>query len=147
MVQDDLNLNASILCVGEAPGAVEEKMGRVFAGPSGRVLEAWLAHAGLQRRDLYITNFLTHMPPTKGGDITQAIKESLISQEEIEQNCMRIHALIAAMPNLRVIVPIGNYATWCISKGQRGKTVMTPKNQGISEVRGGVYSYDYAEQS
>lgn len=47
---------ASWMLVGEAPGEVEARYGRPFAGPSGREQEAWLQRYGTSARHAYLTN-------------------------------------------------------------------------------------------
>jgi uracil-DNA glycosylase family protein len=52
--------NADIVLVGEQPGDVEDKRGRVFVGPAGRMLDRVLDEAGLVRAELYLTNAVKH---------------------------------------------------------------------------------------
>jgi len=54
---------AAIMFVGEAPGAVEDKTGRPFVGPSGRFLDAMLRDIGLERADVFIGNVNRCRPP------------------------------------------------------------------------------------
>jgi DNA polymerase len=49
-----------MVLVGEQPGDVEDKEGRVFVGPAGRLLDKALSAAGLDRDDLYVTNAVKH---------------------------------------------------------------------------------------
>jgi DNA polymerase len=51
---------ARIVLVGEQPGHEEDVAGRPFVGPAGRLLDQGLAAAGLDRRQLYITNAVKH---------------------------------------------------------------------------------------
>ena len=51
---------ASIALLGEQPGDTEERLGRPFAGPAGRVLDGLIEQAGLDRADLYLTNAVKH---------------------------------------------------------------------------------------
>lgn len=57
---------ATLVIVGEAPGAVEVKMKRPFVGPSGHLLDTVLQQAGLRRESAYITNAVccTTLPPS-----------------------------------------------------------------------------------
>jgi DNA polymerase len=41
---------ADVFIIGEAPGAMEDRQGRPFVGPSGRLLVQLLQVAGLDRR-------------------------------------------------------------------------------------------------
>ncbi len=60
---------ASIVLVGEQPGDEEDRIGRPFVGPAGRLLDDALAQAGLDRRRLYVTNAVKHFKwaKDKGG--------------------------------------------------------------------------------
>jgi DNA polymerase len=48
------------MLVGEQPGDAEDEQGRPFVGPAGKLLRAVLAEAGLDERDLYLTNAVKH---------------------------------------------------------------------------------------
>lgn len=52
-----------IMLVAEAPGYEEDRRGEPFVGRSGQRLDALLKLAGLQRKDVYITNLVKHRPP------------------------------------------------------------------------------------
>jgi uracil-DNA glycosylase len=54
---------ASILFIGEAPGAFEDKHGRPFCGRSGQFLDGLLDRCGLKRSDVFITNSVKCRPP------------------------------------------------------------------------------------
>ena len=51
---------ARIMLVGEQPGDQEDLTGKPFVGPAGRVLDEALAKAGIDRRDVYVTNAVKH---------------------------------------------------------------------------------------
>jgi len=46
--------------VGEQPGDREDLEGRPFVGPAGRILDASLEKAGIDRREVYVTNVVKH---------------------------------------------------------------------------------------
>jgi uracil-DNA glycosylase len=52
--------NAEVMLVGEQPGDQEDRQGHPFVGPAGRLLDAALAEAGIDRRRVYITNAVKH---------------------------------------------------------------------------------------
>jgi len=54
---------ASLLLVGEAPGAQEDELGRPFVGKGGRLLDEILAAAGLHRHEVAVANVLKCRPP------------------------------------------------------------------------------------
>ena len=51
---------ARVVFVGEQPGDQEDRKGEPFVGPAGRLLDKALAEAGIERRDVYITNAVKH---------------------------------------------------------------------------------------
>jgi uracil-DNA glycosylase len=51
---------ATLMLVGETPGDEEDREGRPFVGPAGRLLDEALAEAGLDRREVYVTNAVKH---------------------------------------------------------------------------------------
>jgi uracil-DNA glycosylase len=51
---------AEIVFVGEQPGDVEDREGRPFVGPAGRVFDDALADAGIDRKLAYVTNAVKH---------------------------------------------------------------------------------------
>ena len=53
---------ASLVLVGEAPGAHEEEQGRPFVGAAGKYLTDFLNYADISRDDLYITNVVKIRP-------------------------------------------------------------------------------------
>jgi len=51
---------AEVMLVGEQPGDQEDKQGRPFVGPAGRVLDEALELAGVDRGGVYLTNAVKH---------------------------------------------------------------------------------------
>jgi DNA polymerase len=51
---------ARVVFVGEQPGDAEDRSGRPFVGPAGRVFDDALAAAGLSRKEAYVTNAVKH---------------------------------------------------------------------------------------
>src|SRR5688572_19399690 len=58
---------ARIMLVGEQPGDQEDRQGRPFVGPAGRVLDAALAEAGIDRGQAYVTNVVKHFKWVQRG--------------------------------------------------------------------------------
>lgn len=54
---------ADVVFIGEAPGRSEDARGEPFVGAAGRILVESLARAGVQRRQVYITNVVKCRPP------------------------------------------------------------------------------------
>ena len=57
------NTNAEILCIGEGPGFNEDKQGEPFVGQAGKLLDKLFVLAGLERKQVFITNVVHHRPP------------------------------------------------------------------------------------
>jgi len=68
LVFGDGNPLASLVLVGEAPGADEEKQGRPFVGRAGKLLDDALEQAGLARADIWITNVVKIRPAEPGAN-------------------------------------------------------------------------------
>jgi uracil-DNA glycosylase len=51
---------AELILIGETPGDQEDRQGRPFVGPAGRLLDEALTAAGLDRQSVYITNAVKH---------------------------------------------------------------------------------------
>lgn len=52
--------DASTMLVGEVPGDREDKAGKPFVGPAGRLLDEALEEAGINRAGVYVTNAVKH---------------------------------------------------------------------------------------
>lgn len=61
------NPNAKLVLIGEAPGAQEDRAGRPFVGPAGKLLDEALQEAGLDRDSVWITNAVKFRPTAEGA--------------------------------------------------------------------------------
>ena len=52
--------DARIMLIGEQPGLYEDREGAPFVGPAGKLLDRALEEAGLDRREVYLTNTVKH---------------------------------------------------------------------------------------
>lgn len=57
------NTEATILCIGEGPGFNEDQQGIPFVGQAGKLLDKLFPLAGLERKQVFITNIVHHRPP------------------------------------------------------------------------------------
>jgi uracil-DNA glycosylase family 4 len=89
MVFYDGNPKASIMLVGEAPGADEDRLGKPFVGVSGQLLDKILKCINLDRKEedavkaVYISNILNWRPP---GNRTPSPAEIDVSLPFIEKH-------------------------------------------------------------
>ena len=51
---------ADVMLVGEQPGDQEDRQGHPFVGPAGKLLDAALEQAGINRKRVYVTNAVKH---------------------------------------------------------------------------------------
>lgn len=111
-------LTATIAFIGEAPGAMEANAGRPFIGPSGELFNRLLHSSGLLRSSVYITNVIKEQLP--GNDITKFLKASpkgkvtTTPAYDIYESTLYIE--LASLPNLNVIVPLGNTALYAVAR-------------------------------
>lgn len=52
--------DAGVMLIGESPGNQEDLAGHPFVGPAGELLDRALAEAGVDRRQVYVTNVVKH---------------------------------------------------------------------------------------
>jgi uracil-DNA glycosylase family protein len=58
---------AEVVMVGEQPGDQEDRQGRPFVGPAGKLLDRALGDAGIDRRRVFITNVVKHFKFERRG--------------------------------------------------------------------------------
>lgn len=105
------NSNADVMFIGEAPGAVEDRTGRPFVGPAGRLLTDIIEKGmGLKRQDVYIANIAKCRPPGNRDPLPEEIRECIPFLEEqiriIEPRVIIALGKIAAQTLLNTEIPI-----------------------------------------
>ncbi len=65
---------ARILCVGEAPGANEDRTGLPFVGRAGKLLDRLLLSVGFSRSEVFICNVLKCRPPGNRNPLPDEIE-------------------------------------------------------------------------
>jgi DNA polymerase len=113
--------NASLLFVGEAPGADEDEQGEPFVGKAGQLLTRIIRTMGLAREAVYIANILKCRPDTPGqsaGNRKPTLDEMRTCQPYLLEQIDIIQP--------KVIVALGATAI----EGLLGKT------EGITRLRG-----------
>jgi DNA polymerase len=121
VVFSDGNPSARLMVVGEAPGAQEDKTGRAFVGPAGKLLDLLLASVDLSRdSSVYICNVLKCRPPGNRNPLPEEI-----------QSCSPF-----LRRQIQVVAPEAILAVGTFS-GQ----FLTGKDVPLGRLRGEVYSY------
>jgi len=82
------------LLVGEAPGRNEDETGLPFCGAAGKNLDAGLAKAGLDRKDLFVTSIVKCRPPGN-RDPTTAEKTACRGHLEAQIAALRPRVIVA----------------------------------------------------
>ncbi|HVX38700.1 MAG TPA: UdgX family uracil-DNA binding protein [Gemmatimonadaceae bacterium] len=67
---------ARVIVVGEQPGDQEDKQGRPFVGPSGKLLDRAFDAAGIDRDDVYVTNAVKHFKWAKDAKTKRRIHKT-----------------------------------------------------------------------
>ncbi|MFP3869896.1 MAG: uracil-DNA glycosylase, partial [Syntrophobacteria bacterium] len=94
------NLHPRLMLIAQAPGDKEDREGKMFIGPSGKVLNELLTEAGISRDEVYMTNLIKCRLP----------KDRRPKQDEI-QACSLFLAREIALVTPQFLVPLGYYAT------------------------------------
>jgi uracil-DNA glycosylase family 4 len=111
---------ADVMIVGEAPGQEEDRTGRPFVGPAGKLLDLLLLSAGFPRADVYICNVLKCRPPNNRNPLP----------DEIEQCSGFLQGQIDAIAP-RALVAVGKFAAQALLQTE----------ESIGRLRGQVHSY------
>ena len=111
---------AELMLIGEAPGAEEDRLGRPFVGPSGRLLDTMLATIGLDRGGVYITNVIYWRPP---GNRAPTQTEIALCQPFLERQIELLRP--------RLIVFLGGIAA----------RALLGLSEGVTKLRGRRFAY------
>lgn len=124
LVFADGNPKASLMLVGEAPGAEEDKQGLPFVGASGKLLNKMLAAIGLDRTSVYISNVLPWRPPGNRTPTDQEIAA-----------CLPFIAQHIALVRPKLLLFLGGVAAKSLLKS----------SDGIMRLRGKQVAYTLAD--
>jgi DNA polymerase len=122
--------HARIVLVGEQPGHEEDVAGRPFVGPAGRVLDEALEQAGVDRRQLYVTNAVKHFK-WKAKEGTKRRIHDKPRQDEVEA-CRPWFQQELALIRPRLIVCLGATAATAVLgrrvavQSERGRALPSP---------------------
>jgi DNA polymerase len=116
----DGNPAASLMLVGEGPGAEEDRLGLPFVGASGKLLDRMLAAIGLDRTTACITNVVYWRPP---GNRTPTPGELALCLPFVQRHI--------ALTRPKVLV---------FSGGTAAKTLLE-RTEGITKLRGRWFDY------
>ncbi len=93
-----------IMCIGEAPGHDEDRLGLPFVGRAGKLLDKMLVAIGLDRTKVYIINVLPWRPPdNRNPEPTEVAKCIPFLRRHIELARPKILILLGAVSVRHVI--------------------------------------------
>jgi DNA polymerase len=114
------NAAAEVVVVGEAPGGEEDRTGRPFVGPAGKLLDLLLLSAGFPREEVYICNVLKCRPPDNRDPL----------RDEVEACSSHLRRQLDAI-RPTVLLAVGKFAA----------QTLTGSDASIGTLRGGVHTY------
>lgn len=127
VVGGDGNMQSKVALVGEAPGVKEMEAGKPFIGASGSIMWTCLrTHTKLNRFDVFATNVMKRQVSVT-ADADEKVKVQL---PELNNWKELLLFELQQLPNLEVIVLLGNYALKALTG-----------NDGILHWRGSVLDY------
>ena len=121
---------ADVMLVGEQPGDQEDKAGRPFVGPAGKLLDRALDAAGIDRSTVYLTNAVKHFKWERSEKSARRIHKKP-NDAEIRA-CRPWLDTEIALVRPRVIVTLGATASQALLGKQfrvtkdRGKPIASP---------------------
>lgn len=113
-------LQSAVAIIGEAPGYQEDKEGKPFVGPSGKLLRDTLIKAGIDPDECYITNVIKVRPPNNKTPTPKEIREARSG----------LAAELAGLPNLKAVLLVGAVPLLAVT----GKTGITTRRGLASEL-------------
>ena len=114
--------SARIMMVGVQPGDKEDRAGKPFVGPAGRVLDEAIAEAGIDRKDVFVTNAVKHFKFEMRGE--RRLHKKPIAHEF--ERCRWWIGLERAVVKPAVVVALGATAVHSLM----GKTMTIAKIRG-----------------
>ena len=116
------NPAAKLMVVGEAPGPQENKQGKPFVGPSGKLLDQILDSVGLNsEEDVFITNSVFRMPPGEGG---RSVRKPTSAEIEYYK------------PYLLRIIELVDPQIMLLTGGVSMQSILNETKLGITKMRG-----------
>ncbi len=110
---------AWVMLVGEQPGDQEDRQGRPFVGPAGRILDRAIVDAGIDRKQVFVTNAVKHFKFEPRGKRRLHKRPNASEIEACRWWLERERAIVKP----RVIVAMGATA----ARGVLGRTVTIAK--------------------
>ena len=114
--------HAQVMMVGEQPGDQEDHQGHPFVGPAGRILDRAIVEAGIDRKEVFVTNAVKHFKYEQRGK-RRLHKKPNASEIEACRWWLKLERTIVKP---QVIVAMGATA----ARGVLGRTITIAKARG-----------------
>ena len=116
LVFADGNPNASVMLIGEAPGAEEDKSGLPFVGQAGKLLDKMLNAINQDRNNTYLSNIIFWRPPGNRSP----------TDEEVN-SCLPFVIKHIEIIRPKILILAGAIAS---------KAILQNRDEGITQLRG-----------
>ena len=111
---------ASLMVIGEGPGAEEDRQGLPFVGPSGWLLDSMLASIGIDRSEVFISNTVFWRPPGNRNPTTTEMA-----------TCLPFVERLVELVGPEILVTLG---------GAAAKSLLA-QNKSVGRLRGHWFTY------
>ena len=118
------DLHASLMFIGEGPGAQEDATGRPFVGAAGQLLDKMLAAIGMTREQVYICNIVKCRPP-----------QNRVPEADERAACMDYLRQQVALVRPKVIVCLGSTP----ARALLGDDIRITRDRGVWRLKKGVW--------
>jgi uracil-DNA glycosylase family 4 len=122
------HLHAELMLIAQAPGEIEDREGRMFIGPSGKVLDELLKTIYIDRKEIYMTNLIKCMLPKNRKPKSDEIATC---SQYLDREIEFIHP--------EILAPLGYFATRYLLEKYR---IPLPPKPEVREVYGNVLEVD-----
>jgi len=94
------NLNARFFFIAQAPGEMEDKAGKMFVGPTGKVMDELFSEINLKRGEVYMTNLVKcRLPKNRKPKADEIVLCGQYLEQEID------------LVKPEFLIPLGYHAT------------------------------------
>ena len=118
------DLHASLMFIGQGPGAQEDATGRPFVGAAGHLLDKMLAAIGMTREQVYICNIVKCRPPL-----------NRVPEPDERAACMDYLRQQVALVRPKVIVCLGSTP----ARALLGDDIRITRDRGVWQLKKGVW--------
>ncbi|MCK0173284.1 MULTISPECIES: UdgX family uracil-DNA binding protein [Mycobacteriaceae] len=130
--------SARVVMIGEQPGDQEDRAGKPFVGPAGKLLDRALAAADIDRGEVYVTNAVKHFKFTRAERGVRRIHKTPSRTEVVACRPWLLAELDAVRPD--VVVLLGATAAKALMgndfrlTAHRGEVLRLPSETSITDL-------------